>query len=655
MVFGSLALCLILAATAFAAVGGLAQKAGTAGCIADDNTVVGVTACTDGVALDGAAEVTISPDGTSAYVASIDGGTLAIFDRNTATGALTQKVGSAGCIAEDNTVAGVTTCTDGKALAGARSVAVSPDGTSVYVASEPPSNAVAIFDRNTSTGALTQKAGTGGCISDDGTAGACADGGPMIGAHSVTISPDGTSLYVASAISNAVTVFDRNTTSGALTQKAGTAGCISETGTAGACTDGTALVGAASVTSSPDGSSVYATSPSSSAITIFDRNTTTGSLTQKAGTAGCISDTGTAGACIDGAALSAARSITVSPDGDSVYVASIPLIINTASTSGAVAIFDRNTSNGALTQKGGAAGCIADDTTFPGATTCTDGTALKGATAVTASPDGDSVYVASQNTSDAVAVLDRNASTGALTQKAGTAGCIVDDNTFPGLTTCADGTALGDASSVAVSPDGSSAYVTAQVSDAVAIFDRDLPPQTTIDGGPSGPTSDNTPTFNFSSSDAGSTFECRVDGASFAACSGPGGSDTTVGLADGPHTFTVRAIDPASTPDPTPATQAFTVDTAAPDTTITRKPKAKLKTKGRTANAKVAFDSEAGATFECKLDKADFEPCSSPFKVKAKSKRGKGKKHTISVQATDAAGNFESEPATVKFTVIKRN
>ena len=39
-----------------------------------------------------------------------------------------------------------------------------------------------------------------------------------------------------------------------------------------------------------------------------------------------------------------------------------------------------------------------------------------------------------------------------------------------------------------------------------------------------------------------------LDGA-FAACSGPGSSDTAATLSDGPHTFQVRAIDPAANPD----------------------------------------------------------------------------------------------------------
>jgi len=119
----------------------------------------------------------------------------------------------------------------------------------------------------------------------------------------------------------------------------------------------------------------------------------TGDLTQKPGTAGCISDTGSGGACIDGTALFSAGSVTVSPDGESAYVASV--------SSGAVAVFDR-AADGTLTQKPGPAGCVSDS----GAGPCVDGTALFSAGSVTVSPDGESAYVASQ-ASGAVAVFDR--------------------------------------------------------------------------------------------------------------------------------------------------------------------------------------------------------------------------------------------------------
>ena len=87
-----------------------------------------------------------------------------------------------------------------------------------------------------------------------------------------------------------------------------------------------------------------------------------------------------------------------------------------------------------------------------------------------------------------------------------------------------------------------------------------FPPQTTIDTGPTGTTNDPTPTFSFSSSEAGSSFECRVDAGAFAACSSP---HTTAQLADGSHTFQVRATDPAGNTDPTVDSRSFTVATAA--------------------------------------------------------------------------------------------
>ena len=87
-----------------------------------------------------------------------------------------------------------------------------------------------------------------------------------------------------------------------------------------------------------------------------------------------------------------------------------------------------------------------------------------------------------------------------------------------------------------------------------------VPPDTTINSGPPGATNDPTPTFSFSSSEPGSSFECKLDSGPYAACSSP---KTTAHLADGSHTFSVRATDPAGNIDPTPATRTFTVRTAA--------------------------------------------------------------------------------------------
>jgi DNA-binding beta-propeller fold protein YncE len=450
VVRGLFALCLLAAvgaADAAAGTGKLIQKPRDAGCL----SVIGF--CAPAIALDGAAEITISPDGQSAYVASRDSSAVVVFDRS-GGGDLIQKPGPAACLSDS----GAGRCRDGTALSGAASVAVSPDGKSAYVASEF-SDAVAVFDRKRN-GRLIQKAGTAGCISDTG-AGPCVDGKSLQGANSVTVSPDGENVYVtssffAAADSNAVAVFDR-AADGTLTQKPGTAGCISDTG-AGPCADGTALDGANSVTVSPDGQNAYVTSDSASTITnsdsvtVFDR-AGDGTLSEKPGTAGCISDTGAG--CVEGTAFDAPTSVAVSPDGKSAYV--------TSKFSSAVDVFDRRR-NGRLVQKPGTAGCISGD----GAGPCVDGTALRLAGSVAVSPDGRSAYVASAS-SDAVAVFDR-ASNGTLAQKRGTAGCIKQGT---GARRCVDGEGLDDASSVALSPDGQHVYTTATLSDAVALFDRE--------------------------------------------------------------------------------------------------------------------------------------------------------------------------------------
>ena len=85
-------------------------------------------------------------------------------------------------------------------------------------------------------------------------------------------------------------------------------------------------------------------------------------------------------------------------------------------------------------------------------------------------------------------------------------------------------------------------------------------PQTSITAGPSGPTTDSTPTFSFSSSEPNSTFQCRFDSQAFAACSGPGASHTpSTPLPAGSHTFEVRATDKAKNTDATPSKRTFTV------------------------------------------------------------------------------------------------
>ena len=113
--------------------------------------------------------------------------------------------------------------------------------------------------------------------------------------------------------------------------------------------------------------------------------------------------------------------------------------------------------------------------------------------------------------------------------------------------------------------------------------------------------------FTFSSSEAGSTFECRLDGRRLGACTSP---KPTPALADGAHTFPVRATDAAGNVDATPASRTWTVDAPAPDTTIDLGPDGPDRATRR-AVVRV-LGSETGSTFECRVDAAAWTACTSP-------------------------------------------
>lgn len=137
-------------------------------------------------------------------------------------------------------------------------------------------------------------------------------------------------------------------------------------------------------------------------------------------------------------------------------------------------------------------------------------------------------------------------------------GCRVDASVFAACTSPHTTAALADgARSLEVrATDGAG---NTDASPASRLFTVDtVAPQTSIDAGPEGPTSDLTPTFAFSASEPGAGFECRLGGAGFAACTSP---YTTASLGNGAHSFDVRARDQLGNVDATPASRSFTVGT----------------------------------------------------------------------------------------------
>ena len=168
------------------------------------------------------------------------------------------------------------------------------------------------------------------------------------------------------------------------------------------------------------------------------------------------------------------------------------------------------------------------------------------------------------------------------------------------------------------------------------------PGSTAITSGPTGTTNDPTPTFEFSSNDPGSTYECKVDDDAYAPCTSP---HTTASLADGPHTFTVQGTDSHGTPDPEVASVSFTVDATAPETSLDLGPVSPTND----PHPSFQFSSgEGSATFECRLDGGSWESCSSPHQYGTSLTDGS---HTFDVRALDAAGNADATPASTTFTV----
>lgn len=146
-------------------------------------------------ALDRPSGITSSVDGAQVYVASRFGNSVLTFNRTHTVGSGFGRVSYASV--QRNGLGGV------QGLGGAFDLALSPDNAQLYVIGES-SNSIVVFDR-AADGALTWRAQWR--KNDPGIHGL---GGPQ----SVAVSPDGTQVYVAGFADDSFTVFRRATTAG---------------------------------------------------------------------------------------------------------------------------------------------------------------------------------------------------------------------------------------------------------------------------------------------------------------------------------------------------------------------------------------------------------------------------------------------------------
>jgi 6-phosphogluconolactonase (cycloisomerase 2 family) len=456
-------------------------------CIGADNLVpdcieaAGFNAGADN-GLDGASFMAISPDGLWVYATAATDDSVARFARDPATGALSD----AGCLAADS-AASVCSLIPGAVAGGANTglddpeeLVVSPDGTSLYVASDGDS-AIAIFSRDPATGAIA----FAGCISGEQEAAGCdqlpgaTSGGGNSGLQSpesLAISPDGGFLYALATGDEGVATFARGA-GGELTFL----GCVTGNSSLTSCTH---LAGATPTAENSgfnslralgltrDGRSLYTVDDADEAIAHFERDASSGALAYQ----GCLSVASDV-ACADvpgatpqglGTGMRSLVHVATSPDLSSVYAS--------GDSEDSIIHYRRSPDTGTLTF----AGCLTGTDTPASAQLCSpipgagthDGMSFTRWAVVGADARSVDVLGASD---DAITHFVRDPLTGALTH----AGCLSAETEstvcaqLPIAESAGANSGFDNPVALAGSADGRSLYGSSFPNDGLAIFDRE--------------------------------------------------------------------------------------------------------------------------------------------------------------------------------------
>lgn len=364
-------------------------------------------------------DIAIAPDGAHAYVASESGDAVLQFARD-----------AAGTLTLSQTWTAASAGLQDARLDAARALAISADGTFVYVAAQN-SNAITVLARDEADGHLSFVQ-----AQVDGQADATAAGGTvrgLQGASALALSPDGNHLYALGSMGNTLAVFARNAGDGRLAFVEAETEAMNDAGDAGGVV--TALDRPSGLVVSPDGQNVYVAARFGNALLTFARDAASGRVSYVS-----VHRDGQLG--IEG--LGGAFALAIDGQGKHLYVAS--------EADDAVLLFDRG-AGGALVQR---QRWTRGQSGLPG---------LDGAQSILLSHDGEELYVGgfadgsvtvfARATADAPGVL-----AGALAPRQ----TIFDGD--PGVASLAGPVAI------ARSPDDTQVYVAANLDNAIVRFAR---------------------------------------------------------------------------------------------------------------------------------------------------------------------------------------
>jgi len=181
---------------------------------------------------------------------------------------------------------------------------------------------------------------------------------------------------------------------------------------------------------------------------------------------------------------------------------------------------------------------------------------------------------------------------------------------------------------------------TGPTSTATFTLDNSAPAVTTITSSPPAASASSTGQFSLSHPEPGVLLQCKLDAGAYTNCTSP---TTYSGLAEGAHTFRVRAVDAAGNVGPE-TTHSWSVDTVAPvSPAFTSGPT------GPTTATTASFgftDAEPGVVFACSIDGGSYSACTSPTSYSGLSDGA----HVVQVTAADAVGNV-SIPVSRSWTV----